>query len=738
MSVYPANNMSVGAELARHAGQLQAVCAEIAQLEQSCALRIAGDPLLVPPAAEKGNMLHLEIQQQMHNAQLASDHLHALWVANALIHEIKASLGHGDKEGLRSVLEGIKKLHEKVENISSDLAIQLPLKVAYKDLVADFTGELKTALGRHVDGTRIQYSTETNGVPMTIHELGGIIADFEEFTGSSDVSDVLNNYKKVWDEAFLRPLIAKRNHIELNDELCELRLVPPTQPFLSHSYFSSVTAFVTFVNMLDNQNFKNYYATAISNSLVQVLSDHIDVFMAGGFEAELKRVLSLVGASNWTMPIRQLLGDNLQESIEKLHVAHVTDQYIEKARRVFENFDEKVKNVKVVAVERQVEVRRPKVTVVPLPAQIHETPKVSGAQAETVPETHDDWNQAWSEDEESDKWSDNNWEQDAWQSAEQIGEKSEDQKGWTEKETEKDVDDWGTKDDGWDWDSDVQSAMSIPNAKEGSHIAQPVLEAQEHPAPEMKTDFEIETKTESYNVVTSALADEYGSLLFDFSYDTKNSDPSLLVEAIGALALISYPSLTNLFIFLNDFEQNPLLALFATREWDLVELTLNVTLHYDLDVPETVHDAVKDAETQFDALFQRELKSTNEQRFSELLLKNLNALSADAIGQVVESDVITSSQSESFGLLFDELRALQSRVAVRLGKSLESLPLYNKSIQAQFLVSNHLRDIMDYFYQGELFDFSTEELIKVIHSLFVPSDLRERCTREIEEIRRAH
>ncbi|KAH3683319.1 hypothetical protein WICPIJ_005713, partial [Wickerhamomyces pijperi] len=51
------------------------------------------------------------------------------------------------------------------------------------------------------------------------------------------------------------------------------------------------------------------------------------------------------------------------------------------------------------------------------------------------------------------------------------------------------------------------------------------------------------------------------------------------------------------------------------------------------------------------------------------------------------------------------------------------------------ILTSHLSDIMTSFYDGDLYDLSTEELIRLIELLFVQSDVRERCLGEIKEVR---
>ncbi|GMM36179.1 Dsl1 protein [Saccharomycopsis crataegensis] len=60
---------------------------------------------------------------------------------------------------------------------------------------------------------------------------------------------------------------------------------------------------------------------------------------------------------------------------------------------------------------------------------------------------------------------------------------------------------------------------------------------------------------------------------------------------------------------------------------------------------------------------------------------------------------------------------------------------FSKLANFKIVVSSHLASIMENFYNGEFYNMETEELIHLIKSLFVESDIRRNAIKEIEEIR---
>ena len=84
---------------------------------------------------------------------------------------------------------------------------------------------------------------------------------------------------------------------------------------------------------------------------------------------------------------------------------------------------------------------------------------------------------------------------------------------------------------------------------------------------------------------------------------------------------------------------------------------------------------------------------------------------------------------------------ISSLLEVTENASLNDVPLYKEyrakvELIARFLPL-HLKDIMNMFYEGDFYLFSTEEIIQWVKLLFADTPLRESAISEIYEIRAA-
>lgn len=686
--------MSFAAQLAHAESERKACDSKIAEICLNVsAIDIIHDEKFVQPAVTQSNdllnlsLFHLNARHV--EAEKASEQLNALWLIKALIQEIKISfdpLGDGDyacdKFELEGIMQNIKNLHGRLSSLSNgELAIGPALKSCYDELVVTYASKLKAVLEKHLPqstGTHvINYLVDINGVEISYHEFSKLVLEFETFCGVSDVTDSLNKYKVLWDKHVLDRLIEKKNYIQLVEDgttySLELTEALPPQHFLSRYYFQSVRNFVQFVNLLDNQYFRSYYSTKISNNLVQAISENIKVFMDNREQLteDLVETLEIISKTNWPMPIRNSFGslDSIHDRFQVLYLDWINDNYINLVRDLFnsESFGSDLK-------------------------YLEDTNEPA--------EEEDDWNKSWDSDDEK----------------------------VPEKEEPTEEDGW---DDGWDeeWDEDAPKPAT---PKSPHKVAKPkILNAQ---------------------VKTSPVSSKLGAILESFKKETKGADDSNVVGAITALALISYPPLTDLFLLFNDLQNVKCEALlkFAQEQWrhtrlrifnEIISIVSDMDLsNNDVDV-NSVEDVAgisrnaKKLSALFEDLFHRDLQATNSRVFTDLLLDLLSFINNWVLDVIINASEITEYQSDKFTRVLESVQLMESEMLEKVGEPAEKLTSYNKLKQAIFLINNHLKDIMEYFYQGELYDFSTDELILVIKSVFIPSELREKCITEIMEIR---
>lgn len=129
------------------------------------------------------------------------------------------------------------------------------------------------------------------------------------------------------------------------------------------------------------------------------------------------------------------------------------------------------------------------------------------------------------------------------------------------------------------------------------------------------------------------------------------------------------------------------------------------------------------------------MANTNKGLLKSTIVGLCNYANTWVLDGILSSTELTEFQCEKFTLVLESLGEVEANVLRRLGSESNRLATYNKTKQAILLLNNHLNDIMEHFYQGDFFDFSTEELIQVLKSVFIASDLRENCIQEIFEVR---
>lgn len=707
--------MSIAAQLATNEASLHDANVRLMNMcSHASAEDILEDPeyrkpqLLESTKSEFSGMSIYQLNAKLQETESAISLLNELWLTKSLIQEIRMSLNPidddhylCDKDELFGVLQNLKKLKTRTSSLASeDLAISPVLQACCHDLTREFAGNLIALLLQYISTNNassfvIKDQIEVNESPFSFADYMDLVENYESFASSHDVTDELRKYKLLWDESILDRLVRRKSYFSLDNEgfTYTLSLVEaaPGRKFLSRSYFQSLRNFVAFVNVVRNQSFKNYYSTKISNSLVEVVSENIKTFMDNKQQLteELMETLDFISKSSWNIPIRCTFSspDRIQADLLKLYNGFVTDKYINEVREVFNgaSFHTNLNLLKDAAEDTRQE------------APVEES---------------DDWNDSWGSDDD--------------EGNEASAPKDEDN-DWDE--------DW---DDGWDDDEgeDTKPKKPAKLAKSASAKTQSV-------SPSAKISIKY-----------SQLPFKFSIILAKFAKESSNADPQDIMDTIGALSMLSYPSLMDLFLLLNDLQRvkapSDYLCKLAEEEWNHIkqqvfdEITTIITgLDFtNRDATPDLNDSqasMNKGSTQLEELvarqFENDLQQTNTELFKMFILELLDFINNLVLEIIINSDEITEFQSEKFTSFLESMQHWESIYLARLGEQPTNLSTYNKSKQAVMLINRHLKEIMEVFYQGELYDFTTDELIKVIKNVFVPSDLRENCIGEIIEIR---
>lgn len=239
-------------------------------------------------------------------------------------------------------------------------------------------------------------------------------------------------------------------------------------------------------------------------------------------------------------------------------------------------------------------------------------------------------------------------------------------------------------------------------------------------------------------------------------FSAYSNDIWYLTTTIKALALVQYPSLTSSFVMYNDFIKlsqitgDESLVSFMNSNWNQIMLgfiqelkTLISTLNLESEV--NMEDEILDDYNLnqlsliykwFQDLFEtKQFRQTNFKKFQQLVIELIDFANNWILQLIFTIEDISENQCILYSLLIENLNNITIPILGEIGVSKDSIDSFNKSNNVKFLLNNHLKDIMDRFYQGELFDLSTSELINIIKSIFIPSEIRDNYINEIIEFR---
>lgn len=741
--------MSIAAQLAQNEAQLRDADVRLLNMcSHASASDILEDVAYKKPISsansEYAGLSIFQLNAKLQDTESAIGQLNELWLTKSLIQEIRMSFNPVgddeylcDKDELYGILLGIKKLKGRVNGLAKEeLAISPALQACCHDLTRQLAVQLKSLLLIFVpDGNGTNFTMtnriDVNGSAFLFSDYTSLVTEYEKFTSTNDVTEELSKNKQRWDTEILDKLIDKKNYLDMvaTESTCTIMLTDalPPRKFLSRSYFQSLRNFVNFINSVHNQAFKNYYCTKISNNLVEVVSENIKTFMENKQQLteELVETLDFLSTSGWNMPIRNTFNslDKILEGLNNLYVGWVTDKYINEVREVFNGagFENNLHLLK---------------------------DAVEESRQAVVPENTDNWNEGgdnWNE--EGDDWNTegNDW-NESWGSDEDNVTKAEKRRSTVEageampeSKLDAEGDNWDEDwDDGWD---DEATASPVKPSK----LAKLQKSWPQSTQPSVSKDISIKY---------SQLPFKFSVILAKYAKESNNADPQDILDTIGALSVVSYPPLNELFLLLNDLQRvkagSSHLLEIAEDEWNQVKQQLfdeitSIIIDIDFtnrDASPAYHGENSPMNRGSDTLrrlvgkqFDKQLSYTNTELFKVFIMELLNFINNLVLEIIVNSDEITEYQSEKYTNFLESLHLWESGYLAKVGEETTNLATYNKTKQALTLINNHLKDIMEHFYQGELFDFTTEELIKVIKSVFVPSDLRESCIGDIIEIR---
>lgn len=696
--------------------------------------------LIINDVSEFHNKTLYQLDNEHQQTTLAAQQLQQLWILKNLIHETQLlfdPLNEGnyvcDSVELEGILQNIKNLKLKIAPFLKDnYIIGSNLQESYEKIIESYRHQLGVLFTRHIQqelaSVRISTSLTINEQTHLLKDFLRIVSDFEVFSGENVVTETLNRFKQLWDKFLLDPLVNKKNYLLLyseseNETVIELADALPASQFLSKYYFDSVRNFTAFINLLENQSFKNYYLTKINNNIVNMISENIEQFMSNRELLSQELVNTVQGAlkTGWNMQISRSLGsvDQIDSSINRLHLDWVTSKYIDKVRNYFNSskFAKDLKDCQNIEIERQEAAFQPPPLPPPPPPPAQSEPQPS-AQSVLEPEQDDevDWDQPWGSDEEQAAGDDDGWDRD-----------------------------W---DDDWDDDDDDAVKKSPIKPKQQAQL-KPASIPQTAPSTQVAPPPQA---TYTDVVTTSSVIGAVKQIVSDFVSETGQENLDELLFAVCEFALTSYRPLHELLLLYNDLQALGYdeTITFAEAQWKHAQIQLRGQISLFLSSIDFTNNggssgsteesvgitaAISNFNNSLTQLVESDMANTNKGLLKSTIVGLCNYANTWVLDGILSSTELTEFQCEKFTLVLESLGEVEANVLRRLGSESNRLATYNKTKQAILLLNNHLNDIMEHFYQGDFFDFSTEELIQVLKSVFIASDLRENCIQEIFEVR---
>lgn len=721
--------MSIALQLQQTQNELAFIEQDLDEILSSVTVdSILNDPALVRPVLPKSESKELrsldsyQLSSRLAQIEDAESKLESLFQVNNLVSDIEHSLSvHKEapfevkKSQLQSTWHNIQILSKKVDEFA-DIALGTSLRKTLEGLTQDYAYVLNEILSEMIPETSGEEFYIRKSESLSTEDYSSLVSDFESLVHSREILDRIDAIRTSWDAKIVDKFLSKSSYLVYSEDLENHRLAFTAadlgSSYLSSSFFESVRDLVTFINA-GFSRFRGFYATKVSNFIVHVISENAVVLLDNRevLTDELKRTIQYFASSGWTVPIRNTLSsvDHINENLQSLLTNYMVDKSIDRVRQLF---SEETLTADLQQLREIIEIEEV-LTLPEEPEPLEQFPEVEGA----IDQDDDGWEENWDSDfEDSDS---------PFASKKKI-------------KTIKQEENWDDWDEDWD---DPPAPTAKPTLrKKATKVATPV---------KVPKPVEVIPKPEPIKSVTtvSAVLDKLKDILHAFQQESDGADASDILEAIGALAVLEYPPISSLFLIFNDLRiiDEHHLGQIADNELRQFkqEFFQDITLVVDaffaesdsISVWEVAEATANDLDSKISALCGPGHRETNPKLLEVIVVEILNFVNNLILEFVINSHSISEQQSEKYGHLLDLLEPVEIRILSKLGKKMTSLPTTAKMQQTKILLTNHLDEIMEFFYRGELYDYDTTELIKVIKSLFIESDKRSRCVTEIKEIR---
>lgn len=552
---------------------------------------------------------------------------------------------------------------------------------------------------------RPSFSTQLNNylkslIPSPTKVQPLVVGEFNQLLERHQIKLEWYTYlKEEWDVMVeLLPTLGwqlRQRDMDNGDEELRLVEVPGT------SFLQLTLAFVEYINAVDLESIRRYLNSKLGRVVVEGVLKNINRIINN--QSEVDAVLKLTKLDGWQLFPQFNPQLPIQENLQVIYDYHKIDEDIDKIRGIFSEEIE-LRDWNYPLDEEQS----------PTPEQINqETPKAVAAAADE----DDGWN---------DQWDDDGWSGDEAASSKNVHKDDESDDNW---------DDWGD-------DADAAAPTSPTKKRKVPSVQVP---------PVQKTSLSSQIQVQ---------CTDYPRQLLPLIKD--HDSPADLISAINALAIQTYPPTSELLLLYNDMFQlsdatgNDVFRNFGIQQWRqtqtawyrfLGETLAALDLSDDNDNAGPLLDEFELDGANLDKVLQihhwiegrllLELALTNSHEFKKLMLRLIDYINNRFILEVLNLGLITEFQLAKITAVINHLKNLTVPTIIALEIPADKVPSVHRLDNLDILVNRLLKEIMDYFYNGDFYDYTMEELIRMIEQVFIDLELRTQSIQEIIEVRTA-
>lgn len=665
------------------------------------------------------------LNESINSLSAVSTTLNDLWVVKGLIQEIESfiaiqqdSLDYEvtDFDYLHS---NLVKLNDKIACLDGKLFVKSELLNKQQDLVKGLK-QLFESIWRLYFPSFTQYVLLVSNISLV--DFIGILNKFGQLNELISVNEFLSPYQLKW-ENYLLDIPGQQLRFSSDGHSYNLTVSTESSGDRLTGNLESIQSFIEFIGAINILSLKNYYQLKLSNKLINIISEEINVLMNDAANNnKLIQIINTLSDHHWSLSI-DLTSKNYTEKLQQIYNNWLVDNYIDKIRNQFKttNLDLvhsvrwKITNTLTMNdFEQKLNDMEKKIDSMSIERTSAEPPESA------EPADQDGWDEGWNEE----------WNEDQPLPIKERVEPKQDE---------------ATEEDGWgdwnDWDenepkSPVKQQQPQPQAQ------QPQTQAQAQSSQTQSSTEPIETQ-----IQISDLPNHLLETINDFQIESVE-DIDILVSTILSLSTITYPHLTSSYLMYNDLQylgknlSNNRLMTFSEslikRQQTEISQQLTMILikiKFTDDSVDPNHMVYKLVDNWYKEKFSGNLQDMNYYKFKQLMIYSIDLINNWIINLILSTKDISENKSDQFNKLINNHQTIFRQYLEMLQEDLDKLDTVNKVNNFKFLINNHLVDIIERFYQGEFYDLTTDELISTIQSCFIKSDLRDNYINEIIEFR---